>query len=73
MNTKRRRWVKRLLKRILCTKILCSNDAKRWLADKVVFDKVYEKYLKGRLLSRPTWGAEPRWGRGFTYRKRFSV
>ncbi len=73
MNIKRRRWFKRMLKRVLQTKLSCSKDAKRWLDDRAVMSKVFDKYLKGRLLGRPTWGAEPRWCRGFTYRKKFSV
>ena len=68
MNIKRRRWFKRLLRGFLRTR-----DADRLQAGRVIIDTVWVKYLKGRLLSRPTWGAEPRWGRGFTYRKRFSV
>ena len=68
MNIKRRRWFKRVLWRFLRT-----HDTDRMKAGRVIVDKIWDKYLKGRLLGRPTWGAEPRWCRGFTYRKKFSV
>ena len=68
MNIKRRRWFKRVLLSFLRT-----HDTDRMKAGRVIVDKIWEKYLKGRLLGRPTWGAEPRWCRGFTYRKKFSV
>lgn len=68
MNIKRRRWFKRVLWSFLRT-----HDTDRMKADRVIVDKIWDKYLKGRLLGRPTWGAEPRWCRGFTYRKEFSM
>lgn len=51
MNLKRRRWFLKVLKRILM-----GHSMKQWQADRRVFDKVYNKFMKGRVLCRPVCG-----------------
>jgi len=56
MNLKRRRWFSKVLKRLLM-----GHSAKQREADRKVLNKVFKRFLEGKIVCRPVYGQGIHW------------